>query len=83
MRKARDLLHLQFDVGVDQVVGEYAALGQEVAALVQMLQRHFEAVAHARDLGILFRRKMIEILSAGSPGWILFWMPSRAPSSSR
>ena len=39
----RDFLHLQLDVGIDVGVGEDAALGQERAALVEVVERLVEA----------------------------------------
>ena len=34
-------------------------------------------LAHLRDQFVFFRRWTYRFLSAGSPGWILFWIPSR------
>src|SRR3546814_4293563 len=48
-----------------QIVREDATLGQELAILVQAFQRHVEAMADARDLLVLFRRQMVEILVRG------------------
>jgi hypothetical protein len=60
--EARDLLHLQRDVGVDHVVAEHAAAGQELAILVQVLERLVERRAHGRDLRVFFRRQVVQVL---------------------
>ena len=49
-RSAIGLGHLQLDVGVDHVVGEDAAGLEEVAVLVEALERFAQAAAHGRDL---------------------------------
>src|SRR5487761_716387 len=46
--KPRHLLHLQADVSVDHVIGEYAAAGEELAILVEIVDRHVERVADRR-----------------------------------
>ena len=38
------LFAFQLDVGIDEVVAEYAAFGQERTALVQLFQGFFEVV---------------------------------------
>ena len=63
--EARDFLHLQLDVGVDVGVGEDAALGQEGAALVEVVERLVEAVADGRDLRVFFRRQVVQVLGGG------------------
>ena len=63
--EARDFLHLQLDVGVDVGVGEHAALGQERAVLVQVVERLVEAVADGRDLRVFFRRQVVQVLGRG------------------
>ena len=73
---------LQLDVGIDELVGEHAALGQERAALVEFFQRLFQAAANLRDFLRLFRRQVVQVLVGGIAGWILFWMPSRLAISS-
>ena len=65
MRKRVHLLHLQLDVGVDVGVGEHAALGQEGAVLVQVVERLVQAVADGRDLRVLFRRQVVQVLGGG------------------
>ena len=37
--EARDILHLERDIGVDQVVGEHAATGEELAVLIIAMDR--------------------------------------------
>src|SRR6516164_2342015 len=44
--EARDLLLLQAHVRVDDVVGEHAAAREELAILVEVLERQVERVAH-------------------------------------
>src|SRR6185312_15139310 len=58
---AGDLLHLQRDVGVDEVVREYAAGLEEVAILVQRIQRAIEAGTHLRDIAFFFRRQVVQV----------------------
>src|SRR5690606_22451655 len=53
---------LQLDVGIDEVVGEHAALGQERAALVQLFQGFFQAAANLRDQLAFFRRQVVQVL---------------------
>ena len=54
--ESRDFFHLQFDVGIDHVVAEHAALGQESAILVQVRQRFIQRRARMRNvLGFLGR----------------------------
>src|SRR2546429_4935094 len=40
--KARDLFHFKGAIGVEHVIGEHAALGQEFAIPVHMVDRHIE-----------------------------------------
>jgi hypothetical protein len=49
-----DLVHLEFDEGVDPVIGKDSATGEEVTILVQRFKRFFEAGANGRDLGVFF-----------------------------
>ena len=75
--EALHLFHLQLEVGVDHVVGEHAALLQEVAVLVELLEAsrsepHTVGIFDSSSGGRSYR-----FLSIGSPGWILFSMPSR------
>src|SRR5688500_10264693 len=60
--EARDFLHLQRDVAVDEVVGEHAAGLEEVAILVERFQGLVEAVAHGRDVLLFFRRQVVQVL---------------------
>ncbi|MEY3839648.1 MAG: hypothetical protein RIR08_381, partial [Pseudomonadota bacterium] len=57
----RDFLHLQIDVGVEQVVGEHAAAGEELAVLVEVLERHVERMAHRRDVLRFFGLEIVQI----------------------
>src|SRR5438874_11304265 len=43
--EARDLLHLQLDVGVDHIVGEHTAAREELAVLVDRIERLVEGRA--------------------------------------
>ena len=54
------ILHLQFDVAVDEVVAEDVAALQERAVLVQIVQRFAQAAADLRDVLQLFRRKGVQ-----------------------
>ena len=65
LTEAGDFAHLQFNVGVQHRVGEHAALGQERAVLVQVVQRLVQAVTHGRDLGIFLGRQMVQVLGGG------------------
>src|SRR5690606_4850635 len=58
-------LHFAFllgQVGIDHVVAEHAAAGQELAVLVQRLERLVQRRAHGRDLGVFFRRQVVQVL---------------------
>src|SRR5262245_41763442 len=48
--EADHFLHLELDVAVDEVVVEHAADLEELAVLVELLQRLAERAAHGRDL---------------------------------
>ena len=48
--EARDFLHLEFDVGVNHLVGEHAAAGEEFAIFVQIVERLVERRAHRWNL---------------------------------
>src|SRR3546814_4244279 len=56
------LLHRQLDVGVDLVVGEHAALGEEGAVLIEVLQRLAQRAADRRDVGQLLGRQVVQVL---------------------
>src|SRR5471032_3097734 len=51
----------QLDVGIDEVVAENAAFGQERATFVQLFQGFFQATAHLWNLFGLFRRQVIQV----------------------
>src|SRR3546814_19848189 len=51
-----DFLHLQPDVGVDEIVGHHPAGLEELAVGVERLECLVERVAHGRDVLFLFRR---------------------------
>src|SRR3546814_4778226 len=53
---------LQLDVGVDLVVGEHAALGEEGAVLIEVLQRLAQRAADRRDVGQLLGRQVVQVL---------------------
>src|SRR3546814_12798767 len=55
----------QRDVSVDEVIAEYAALGQERTALVQFFQGFFEAATHLWNFLGLFRRQVIQVFVGG------------------
>lgn len=76
------LFHTQGDVGIDSVIGEHAASGQELAVSIRGLQGFFQRTGNLRDLFRFFRRQVIQVLSIASPGWILFLIPSRPAISS-
>ncbi|ABA50095.1 hypothetical protein BURPS1710b_2769 [Burkholderia pseudomallei 1710b] len=61
----RELLLLQAQVRVDHRVREHAAARQELAVLVERFERLVEAGAHGRDLRILFRRQVVQVLVRG------------------
>lgn len=81
-RQRVDLLHLHGDVGIDEVVGEDAAAGQELAVTVKIFERLIKRRTDGRNLGVFLRRQIVEVLVGRFAGWILFWMPSR-PAISR
>src|SRR5207249_6579470 len=60
--EAFDFGHLQLDIAVDEVVVENAAILQEGAVLVEVLQRLAKRTAHRLDRIQLFLRQIIEVL---------------------
>ena len=60
--QALDVFALQLEVGIDHVVGEDAALGQELTIAVQRGQGLFEALGHGRDGLGFFGRQVVEVL---------------------
>src|SRR6201999_1943422 len=60
--ETRDFGHLQLDIGVDEIVVEHAAVLEERAVLVEVLDRLAERVADGRDRLQLFLRQVIEVL---------------------
>src|SRR5216683_2599447 len=60
--EALDFGHLQLDIAVDKVVVEDAAVLEEGAILVEVLQRLTERAAHRRNRFELFLRKIVEVL---------------------
>src|SRR5258707_11362884 len=60
--EASDFFHLQRTVRIEHVVRKDAALGQELAILVEMLDRHVERRAYILYLLGLCRRQIVEIL---------------------
>src|SRR5690606_31922284 len=63
--EAGDLLHLQRDVAVDEVVAHHAAGLEELAVRVQRLERLVQARAHLRDVLLLLRRQVVQVLVGG------------------
>ena len=63
--KARDLLHLEFDVGVEVGVGEDAGLGQERTIAVEVVERLIQTRADGRDLRVFLGRQVVEVLARG------------------
>ncbi len=61
-------LALELEVGIDEVIAEHAALGQERAALVEFFQGFLQAAAHLRDQLAFFRRQIVEVLVGGIAG---------------
>ena len=58
-----DLLRaLEVTPSLDQVRGEHATGGQELGVSFQALQRFFERGGNVIDLGVLFRRKFVDVL---------------------
>ena len=56
------IVHLQFDVRIDLVVGEHAALGENRATLVEATQRLAQRRAHRRHLLQLLGRQIVQVL---------------------
>src|SRR4051794_30249655 len=56
--KTLDFGHLQLDVAVDEIVVEHAAVLEEGAVLVEILQRLAQAAAYRRDCLQLFLRQV-------------------------
>src|SRR3546814_354571 len=61
-----DFLHLQPDVGVDEVVGHHAAGLEELAVGVEGFERLVDRVAHGRNVLFLFGRPVVQVLVAGA-----------------
>src|SRR5260364_228402 len=74
--EARDFRPLHFNIAVNQIIIEYAAARQKFAVLIEAVKRLFKTGAYRRHLAIFFRGECIQVLSAASPGWILFCTPS-------
>jgi len=70
------VLGLVPDPSVDHVGREDVAAEQVVVVLAQGGQGLVERAGRRGDVLQLFRRQVIDVLSNGSPGSILFWMPS-------
>ena len=60
--RERHIVHLQFDVGIDEVVGEHIPARQEFAILIERFQGLIQGGANGWDLGVFFWRQVIEIL---------------------
>ena len=58
----RHFFLLHRDVGVDQVIREDTATGQELAVLIEVSQGFREIAADRRDLGVLFGRQIVQVL---------------------
>src|SRR5207302_9477679 len=56
------LLHLEFDIAVDEVVVEHAAGFEELAVLVEIVERLAQRAAHRLDLLELLTRQIVEVL---------------------
>ena len=54
-----NVLHLQFNVGVNHFAREYTATGQELAILVEILKRLFQAGADGRNFRVFLDRKSV------------------------
>ena len=59
---AEHVLALFGDPGVDQVVGEDAAAGEELTVTVKTVKRNLEVRRNRRDLGVFFGRQIVEVL---------------------
>src|SRR5205085_10330551 len=60
--EANHLLHLEFDIAVDEVVVEYAAGFEELAVLVEIVERLAQRPAHRLDLLEFLTRQIVEVL---------------------
>src|SRR5699024_9354847 len=56
------VIHLVADVGINQVVGEHATLGEELIVILQGLQRAFQGGRRLRDALRLLWRQLVEVL---------------------
>jgi len=63
-----DFFVLQTDIGIDQVIGEHAALEQKFTVGIQRAQRLVEIETDLGNLLLFFRGKIVKILSIGPPG---------------
>src|SRR5204863_4866347 len=66
--EADDLGHFEVDVGVDEVVVEHAAGGEEAAAFVEAGERLAQRAAHGGDLLQLGGRQVVEVFVDGGAG---------------
>ncbi len=55
------LFNTQGDVGIDRVVSEYAACGQELAVCIKRLQGLFQGASNLRYFFRLFRRQVVQV----------------------
>src|SRR5438270_10429987 len=60
--KPRDLFHLECDIRVDHIVGEYASAGQELSVPVEIVECLVERCTRMRHLRGLLRLEVIQIL---------------------
>lgn len=73
----RDLVRLLvIEPGVDEVLGEDVALGEELVILPQGLERGFEGGGELRDVLVLGRRELVQILVDGAAGSMRRLIPS-------
>src|ERR1700681_469024 len=60
--EARDLFHLEPDVCVDHVVGEYPPLGEKLPVAIEVIEGFVERSARMRDLRGLLGLEIVEVL---------------------
>ena len=59
------LVALERKIGVNQIVAENAAAGKEITILVEVFESLTQFGANRRDLGVFFRRQVVQILVGG------------------
>ena len=66
--ETRDFFFLERDIGIEHIVAEHAALGEESAILVEVFQGFIKRSAWMRNLRGLRSFEIVQVLVHGLPG---------------